>query len=138
LENLKKKAKDLNIQENVIFTGPKNQDEIIIEYINADILFHPSLDEITPVVIMEAFASGLPVLATKVGAVSELVNHEENGFLVESKDTELMATYLKTLILNPELRNEMGSKGRSFIAKNYDIVMLNKKLEEIYLTCLQK
>ncbi len=138
LENLRGKVRELNLQDNVIFTGPKDQDEIITEYRNADIFFHPSLDEITPVVIMEAMASGLPVVATNVGAVSELVHHAESGYLVERIDTKLMATYLKSLIADPELRNKMGSLGRTHVSKRYDIDVLNKRLEEIYLKCLQK
>ena len=137
-ENLITIASDLNLQEDVVFTGAKNKDELLIEYKNANIFLLPSLDEMTPVVIMEALASGLPVVATDVAAVSELVHHEENGFLVESKDIKLMAVYLKTLIKDPVLRNNMGNKGRSHIAENYDIVVLNKRLEEIYLKCLQK
>jgi colanic acid/amylovoran biosynthesis glycosyltransferase len=138
LENLTAIASDLNLQENVVFTGPKNQDELLVEYKNADIFFLPSLDEMTPVVIMEAFASGLPVVATNVGAVSEFVRNNENGFLVEPENTKQMADYLKTLIEDPVMRYEMGERGRDFISKNNDIEVLDKRLEEIYLSCLQK
>lgn len=138
LENLTSIASDLNLQGDIIFTGPKNQDELLIEYKNADIFLLPSLDEMTPVVIMEAFASGLPVVATNVGAVSEFVRNDENGFLVEPEDTMLMATCLKTLIENPIMRYEMGGRGRNFISKNNDMEVLSRRLEKIYRSCLQK
>jgi colanic acid/amylovoran biosynthesis glycosyltransferase len=138
LENLNAIVSDLNLQEDVVFTGPRNKDELMIEYKNADIFLLPSMDEMTPVVIMEALASGLPVVATDVAAVSELVQRNESGFIVEPKNTKQMATCIKTLIENPGLRVDMGSKGRNFISRNYDIKVLNRKLEEIYLECLQK
>ncbi len=137
-ENLMATTSDLNLQGNVVFTGPRNQDELLFEYENADIFFLPSLDEMTPVVIMEAFASGLPVVASNVGAVSEFVRNNENGFIVEPEDTKQMAYYLKTLIENPGMRYEMGERGRDFISENNDIEVLDRRLEEIYLACLQK
>jgi colanic acid/amylovoran biosynthesis glycosyltransferase len=137
MANLKSRAVELGIGEEVILKGAKNQEELFREYAEADIFLHPSLAEITPLVIMEAFASGLPVVATDVGGVSEIVHHGKNGLLNEKENAVQIAGSLIKLIENPVLRNEFGINGRKYITENYDINILNKKLEQIYLSCLR-
>ena len=136
LEKLRSKAVQLKINEFVTFSGSMIQEEIIDEYKNADIYLHPSLEEITPLAIMEAFAAGLPVIASNVGAVSELVQDGLNGFLTNAKDPAKMAHCVGKLILQPELRIEFGANGRKLISANYDSTILNKRLELLYTKCL--
>ena len=85
-----------------------------------------------PVSLMEALATGLPVVATSVGGVSELVIDGQSGFLVPEKDVDTMAERLGYLIRNPQIWEEMGSNGRKHVEAHYSIEILNRRLVEIY------
>lgn len=116
----------------VRFLGAQNQDGVNKILHDSDIYFLPSIAEALPVVLMEAQAVCLPVVATDVGSVSQLVIDGKNGFLVPSGDSTLMAEKLAYLIANPLCWQVMGKKGRAIIEEHYDIRKLNEQLESIY------
>jgi len=116
----------LNLNEKIVLLGPQTHSRILKEMEDADIFFLPSLTaengdrEGIPVSIMEAQATGLPVVSTTHTGIPELVLDGQSGFLVPEKDTEAMAEKLKELIVNSELRINMGKLGRSQVESNYD------------------
>jgi len=118
--------KELNLNEKIVLLGPQTHSRILKEMEDADIFFLPSLTaengdrEGIPVSIMEAQATGLPVVSTTHTGIPELVLDGQSGFLVPEKDTEAMAEKLKELIVNSELRINMGKLGRSQVESNYD------------------
>lgn len=97
-----------------------------------DIFVLSSLSEGMPLSIMEAMASGLPVVATNVGGVSELVVDGETGFFVPPRNPSLLAGKIKILIDNKSLRETMGIKGRARIKDNFTLEAMVKKTEELY------
>lgn len=107
-------------------------------YKQSHIFLHPSVVasdgnmEGQGVVLVEAQAVGLPVLATKHNAFTETVPDGRSGFLVPEKDTDALAEKLEYLILHPEVWDKMGKCGRDFVCQNYDIKVLNKRLIGIY------
>jgi colanic acid/amylovoran biosynthesis glycosyltransferase len=117
--------------------GAKSQDEVIGELRRSDILLAPSLAEALPVSLMEAHAMGLPVVATRVGSVDQIVREGCSGFLVEPGDAAALCRPLADLIRHPELRSEMGRRGRRHIERHYDIERLNDRLVEIYRELLE-
>jgi glycosyltransferase involved in cell wall biosynthesis len=72
----------------------------------------PSYQENSPVVIAEAMAAGVPVVAARVGGVTEMVKHAETGLLYQPGDIDALAKYLEELLTNPLLCNHMGEHGR--------------------------
>jgi colanic acid/amylovoran biosynthesis glycosyltransferase len=86
----------------------------------------------TPVTLMEAQASGIPVVATRTGGIPEVVRDGESGFLVADRDAEALAARLRFLIAHPEAWPEMGRRGRSHVEQQYDIRKLNRQLAELY------
>lgn len=86
----------------------------------------------TPVVLMEAMASGLPVVSTYHGGIPELVRDGVTGFLVEERNSEALADKMEVLINNPELRRDFGKKGRENIVKNFNSNKLNNEMIDIY------
>jgi colanic acid/amylovoran biosynthesis glycosyltransferase len=129
---LKKLTKDYDITEAVIFLGSKGQDQVVEEMNCADIFFLPSVSEALPVCLMEAQAMKLPVIATDVGSVSEVVVNGKSGFLVPERDVEALANKLEYLVEHPEIWPEMGKTGRDYVKKHYDIHRLNDRLFEIF------
>jgi len=131
-DKLKKMVEDLKLEKIVHFLGPQKREEVINALKQAHLFFLPSNAEVLPVVLMEALAVGLPVVATLVGAISELGIDGKSGFLVPRGDVDAMAERLEYLIRNPEIWPDMGRAGRQFVEKNYNINTLNNKLVDIY------
>ena len=101
-------------------------------YEKSDLLVLASDWEGTPNVLLEAMGFALPVVATNVGGVPELVRNGENGFIVETNDAESMANSIVALIENPELRKSMGASGRRIVLENYSPSSLAEKLLGVY------
>jgi len=118
--------KELNLNEKIVLLGPQPHSIVLKEMEEADIFFLPSITadngdrEGIPVSIMEAQATGLPVVSTVHSGIPELVIDSKTGFLVPEKDTTAMAERLKELAMNPELRIKMGELGRSQVESIYD------------------
>jgi glycosyltransferase involved in cell wall biosynthesis len=75
----------------------------------ADVFALPSMAESLGVVLLEAMACGLPIVASNVGGIPELVTHNYNGLLVEPGDAEGLANSIVALLLNEELRKKLSS-----------------------------
>jgi colanic acid/amylovoran biosynthesis glycosyltransferase len=89
-------------------------------------------------VLQEAQASGLPVIATRHGALPEGMLDGRSGFLVPERDIAAMAEKLDHLIDHPELWPAFGRCGREFAANRYDIRHLNRELAGIYSAAIGK
>jgi len=131
------------IESKVKILGNKTHEEIIELLYGSDILLAPSLVakdgdcEGIPVVIMEAMATGLPVISTYHSGIPELVKNGKSGFLVPEKDIKGIADKLKYLILHYEKRLVMGRAGRKIIEKEYDVRILNNQLIDIFSNVLE-
>lgn len=116
LENaLKAHVHQMGLSDAVMFAGKIVQDQIPLWLNAADILVLPSLNEGRPNVILEAMACEIPVVATAVGGIPEIVHDHQNGFLVAPKDSVALAERLITLSQNNSLRKQMGTTGRKMI-----------------------
>lgn len=135
-EELKQAAIDL--RGCITFVGALSHQTVIEELNSADIFLLTSDEEILPVVLMEAQACGLPVVATDVGAVREVVADGLSGFVVPPNDAVAIADKLAFLIRRYHLRREMGDWGRSVVAEKFNIDFLNDRLVGIYQQLLKK
>ena len=90
-----------------------------------------------PGVIMEAFATGLPVVSTEHAGIPEIVRDGASGFLVPEKDVDALIQKLEILIQQPQLRYAMGRTGRKYVEQYYNIKILNNRLVELYQQLLQ-
>jgi colanic acid/amylovoran biosynthesis glycosyltransferase len=123
---------ELALSDSVHLLGAKSQDEVIAALYSSDILVTPSLAEALPVSLMEAQAVGLPVVATRVGSVDQIVHDGRSGFLVPPGDAAALQRTLAELIQDPEKRAEMGRRGRLHVEQHFDIERLNDRLVDIY------
>ncbi len=129
---IEKIIKEKNLESFVKLLGAKIQSEVIEELNAAHLFFMPSVAEVLPLSIMEAMASGLPVVATNVGSISELIIDSENGLLAESKNSTDIYQKLKILFTNKKAWEKYAKKGQSHIKHQFDITKLNSKLANIY------
>jgi glycosyltransferase involved in cell wall biosynthesis len=108
---------ELRLQNNVVLTGAKPQTELRRQLASANVFVLPSIidpdggmDNL-PTVIMEAMATGLPVVSTNIGGIPEMVIENETGFLVQPGDTSAMANAIETVINDPSLAQRLGQFG---------------------------
>jgi len=96
----------------------------------ADIFCMPTRLEPFGIVFIEAMAYGLPIVATRVGALPDLVEDHVNGILVESDNIDSLATALRTLIDNPVLRREMGQNGQQRYEEQFNWTAVYSRIRE--------
>jgi colanic acid/amylovoran/stewartan biosynthesis glycosyltransferase WcaL/AmsK/CpsK len=137
-------TRDLGIAENVTFCGWKTQDDIIALMQSMDALLFPSItgangdQEGSPVVLKEAMATGLPIVASNHAGVDEIVDHGVSGFLVAERDAAGLAYALHALLRSPELCARMGAAARSKAVAEFDVKRLNRQLHRYYCSLLEQ
>ena len=113
------RAHELGLTDNVTFLGYVSQSAVAELLGRTDVYVLPSFAEGVPVGLMEAQASGLPVVATQVGGVSELVVNGETGFLCAPGDVSGLVERISTLAGDSSLRRRMGAAGRNRVAAEF-------------------
>jgi glycosyltransferase involved in cell wall biosynthesis len=112
-------AKELGIDDRVFFLGWQSRPQLLKGYQKANLFLFPSRHEGMPNALLEAMASGLPVIASCISGNEELVIDGETGYLVPSEDVESLQRALKKLLLDPALREKMGMASRQYVEANY-------------------
>jgi len=130
-QDLKTMAQNLQIKDKVYFMGPQTQEAVIRILRESHLFFLPSIAEALPVVLMEAQATGLPVVATDVGSVTQVMVDNQSGYIVAVRDVKAMCDKMEYLIRNPQLWAAMGQAGRRHVEERYDIKKLNKRLVDL-------
>lgn len=140
-EDLMNYARELDVEDSIIFTGW--QKEMAAIYHAMDIVLLTSLNEGTPVTLIESMAAEKPVVATDVGAVRDLFGMidektlngfklAQNGILVPSDRGETLASALMFLLKNREVSKKMAKHAREFVLSGYSIKRLVKDIESLY------
>ena len=130
-QSLERFVKELDLGDRVTFVG-KVPNEKVPEYMSAsDVFVLPSLSEGFPVTILEAMASGLPIVATRVRGLPEIVKDGESGFLVEPRNPEQLADRVLTLLKNEDSRQRMIMNNRNKV-QQYSWENTVGQLEAIY------
>ena len=120
------------LESNIIFTGALSIEDVRALYVASEIFVLPSLVEGDPLVVMEAMASGKPIIGTKVGGIPEKVRDGWNGFLVDPADERQLADKIKYLIDNPEERKRMGANSRQYAEEEFDWKKVAERLSLVY------
>lgn len=128
-------AKVLNLERRVEFLGARKDVPRLLADANVFVLI--SEFEGLPISIIEAMASGIPVIASDVGGVSELIKHGENGFIVNNDELEI-SKYLKLLTENHKMRREMGEKARELYLENFQFKKTYWETLSIYENVIEK
>ncbi len=124
--------RDQGLADFVKILGTVDREQVRRLLYESDIFLLSSLTENLNVAILEAQASGLPVVATNVGGIPEQVSDGETGLLVPPRSPEAMADKLQYLMEHPEQRLKMGEKGREQVENNFSMEILFPRLLEVY------
>lgn len=128
--SLESYARGLGIGDKVAFCGWR--EEMADVYADLDIVALTSLNEGTPVALIEALASGRPVVSTNVGGVKDVVEDGVNGYLVALGDASGLAKRLLELAKDPEKRATFGRNGRQKVLRSYSKERLVKNMKALY------
>lgn len=108
-----------------------NSEELLALFQSSDIFVLPSNAEAFGIAAVEASASGLPVIATSTGGLSDIVVHQETGFLIPVGDVNSLCSHLRTLVENAELRQRMGQAAYLRAQSRFDARKNAARLEQI-------
>lgn len=139
LEDIIKKN---NLSKYVKLLGAIPHEKTIDFYTISDVVVIPSVhsagvEEATSISAIEGMATGVPVVATNIGGLVELINDEENGLLVEQKDTHALAEAIHRVATDKVLAKNLGSNSRQSIVKKYSHLSAAQKYAGVYETALQ-
>lgn len=126
---LESEARNLSIAEQVRFLGVRQ--DIVHLLLATDIFVQPSLWEGLSLAMLEALLSGIPVLATEVEGVVDVIESEENGLLVPPDDVDALAAGITRLLEDGKLRTRLGRAGKHHGQKNYSIDKMCSQYEEL-------
>jgi len=129
-------SEELGISSCVTFTGFRSDCEALMKQL--DIFCLPSLSEGLSSAILAAMANSLPVVATRVGGIPELVIDKKTGLLVDPNDPEALAQALGRLLSNADLRKLYGVEGRRRIGAHFTISRKLDETERFYSTLLDR
>jgi glycosyltransferase involved in cell wall biosynthesis len=127
---LAERAKELGVAEKVRFTG--NISDPYSLHLHSTIHLLPSIREVSPVPVLEAMACGVPVVASRIGAVPEILEEGREGILCEPGDTGALLQAVRMLLSDEGLRRAMGEMGREKVRRNFDIEKGLDRLEALY------
>ncbi|HEY3475399.1 MAG TPA: glycosyltransferase family 4 protein, partial [Anaerolineales bacterium] len=119
MHNLQALAKKLGIADRIKFLGWQSREQLVETYHQTNVFLFPSRHEGMPNAVLEAMASGIPVIASCIAGNEELVVNDKTGYLVASEDTEALQSALKKLLSDPALRQEMGRAARQLAVASY-------------------
>ncbi|QIK79111.1 glycosyltransferase family 4 protein [Sphingomonas piscis] len=129
---LARQAEALGISERVDFLGALSEADTLSEIARSDVLVLPSFMEGLPMVLMEALALRVPVVASRVAGIPELVEEGKTGFLFSPSNWQELATTLDRLVVDRALRRRLGDAGPARIAEEFDIRLSAAKLRDLF------
>ena len=97
-----------------------------------DVFVMPSLEEGFPIAALDAMAAGLPVIASSVGGIPELVVDGETGWLVPPADVEALVSRLRPMLRSPEQRRSMGAAAQARARERFNIAQMTENFSRLY------
>jgi glycosyltransferase involved in cell wall biosynthesis len=138
LAMLERMIAELDLDGRVDLAGGKTRDEIAKLLASCDVVSAPSVPtrqgkrEGIPVALMEAMCAGVPVVASRLSGIPELVEDEWTGLLAPPRDPAALASALRRLHDDPELRHRLGIAGRDKVAREFNLRANAKRLADLF------
>jgi len=138
LDELRKLSKELGLENHVTFVGFVDDDLKPLYYKASDIFCLPSttMAESFGIVNLEAMAAGIPIIASNLGGMPDIVQEGINGLLAKPGDFQSLADALTCLLKNEDMRKKMGNNGRKLVT-DYSWDKIAKETEQLYIRILE-
>jgi glycosyltransferase involved in cell wall biosynthesis len=134
-DTLQRMAIDLGVERACRFVGVREDIADILAA--ADLFVLPSLSEGFPFVLLEALAMGLPVVASRVNGVPELIENHKTGLLVPARDPQALVAAIREVLSDPTAASEMGAAGRSVVQKRFTVDQMVANTTAIFDAAMQ-
>jgi glycosyltransferase involved in cell wall biosynthesis len=134
-EELRDLVGRLGVEDRVRFLGYRTEARALIRLL--DVLVVPSLTEGSPLIVLEAMAAGVPVVASAVGGVPDQARHGEEGLLVPPGDPEALAGAMDELLRDPRRARRLGAAGRRRTENGFSHETLVRRIEGVYRAVLE-
>jgi len=135
-KQLSAEVRALGLDHCVRFLGQRNDVPAIMGAL--DLLVINSRSEAFPLVALEGMAAGVPVLATAVGGLPELIKHEQNGWLVPFGDEERLIDGVASLLERRDLTAQLATEARQHVTRNFPVHKFMNRIEAVYTETLSK
>ncbi|MGQ0554967.1 MAG: glycosyltransferase [Nitrospiraceae bacterium] len=112
-------AREVGVSENVLFLGARNDVYDLMGVF--DVLALPSLHEGVPMVLLEAMAMAVPIIASRVGGIPEIFDDEQGALLVQARDVDVLADAIETMVNDEVLRNRLRKAARARVESHFSI-----------------
>jgi glycosyltransferase involved in cell wall biosynthesis len=122
---------------NIEYLGFLGRDKLAAEFAKSSALVLPTFEDNCPMVVLEAMAAGLPVAASRLGGLPDLVDHHVTGLLFDPENLENMREYIEFLISNPEFRKMAGESGKKMALERFHPSRIAERHLEIYQEILK-
>ncbi|MDD3284446.1 MAG: glycosyltransferase family 4 protein [Patescibacteria group bacterium] len=128
---IEKLIKDLNLESSIELKGNLSHEKTLIEISKSEVFVCPSLAEGLGIVFIEAQACNVSVIGTKVGGIPDIIVNNENGLLIESKNSEQITNSIIKLLNSEELRNKFIENAKKSVLK-YDWGKIVEQISNLY------
>ena len=129
---------EADVLPNIEYLGFLGRDKLAAEFAKSSVLILPTFEDNCPMVVLEAMAAGLPVAASRVGGVPDLVDHDVTGLLFDPENMENMRDCIEFLISSPDFRNTAGQAGKKKGLEKFHPSRIAQRHVEIYQEVLGK
>jgi glycosyltransferase involved in cell wall biosynthesis len=136
-EELDSMVRARGLASRISFHGARPQDELVRAYARASLfvlapVVVPDGDrDGIPNVLVEAMASGVPVVSTRISGIPELIEDGANGLLVEPGDAAALAEAIKRLLIHPQLASRLASAGRLTVQRDFDLAVNSRRVANV-------
>lgn len=130
-KNLERQAMGLGLSDYIEFKGEVEHDQLPPFFNQADVFIMPSLSEGFGIVAIEAMASGLPVIASRVGSLVDIIEHKVTGFTIEPKNSRAIREYVINILKDKDLHRRISDNASRY-ARKYSWDTIAQKMTVIY------
>ncbi len=135
---IKKMIIRMDLERNIVFTGPLDEEKMCHRYLKSHVFVCPSSIENSPNSLGEAMVLGVPCVASDVGGVSDMLKHKEEGFVYQTDAPYMLAHYVCEIFENEDLAMKFSKNARIHALKTHDPLTNTAQLIKIYKNILNK
>lgn len=132
LASLKDLVRSYNLEQSILFYGNINEDEVVCFLQNMDIYVHATKGETMSTSIMQAMSTGLPVIATNVSGVSNMIDNGVTGVLYDPDDKRDLVNKMQMVLNDGQLSEQLGYQARLYATKEYSLASMFNKYKKCF------